>query len=132
MDAPFQLEVHSEYLHLTFPSGFVASLESTGDTWIALGRLCEQHGLNKVLIEATKPLRRFDTMSAFESGRILAENTVGVTIAICLRDHEYNEISQFFKTVAQNRGVKIELFNDIDDALQWLDVDTGENAAGNR
>ena len=130
MGAPFQLEVHPKYLHLRYPSGFVASLETTGDAWLALGKLCEQYGRNKVLIEATKPEREFDTMSAFESGRILAENTVGVTIAICLHDHEYDDLSHFFRTVAQNRGVKIELFNDLTEALHWLDVETGGNAAG--
>lgn len=131
MDAPFLVEVHPKYLHLKYPAGFLASLETTGDSWLALGKLCEQYGRNKVLIEASKPERQFDTMTAFESGRILAENTAGVTIAICLHDHEYDDLSHFFTTVAQNRGVKIELFNDLNEALQWLDVETGENAAGN-
>lgn len=131
MDTPFQLEVHPTYLHFKYPSGFVATLESTGEVWTAIGRLCEQHGRSKVLIEATRPERRMDTMSAFESGRILAESAVGITIALCLHDYEFDDLSSFFKTVAQNRGVTLGLFTNLGDALRWLDVDTGEHAAGN-
>jgi hypothetical protein len=130
MDVPFRLEVHPTYLHFKYPSGFVATLESTGEAWITIGELCEQHERSKVLIEATKPERRLDTMSAFESGRLLAENAPGISLAICLHDYQFDELSSFFKTVAQNRGVKIELFTDLGAALRWLDVDTGENAAG--
>jgi hypothetical protein len=131
MDAPFHLEVHPTYLHLKYPSGFVISPETAADTWSTVGGLCDQYESTKVLIEAEKPEWHMDTMSAFESGRILAENIVGVTLAVCLQNHEFDEISSFFKTVAQNRGVKIEFFTNLDDALRWLDVDTGESAAGN-
>jgi hypothetical protein len=130
MDTPFHLEVHPTYLHLKYPSGFVISPETSGETWNTVGNLCRQYGCTKVLIEGESPERHLDTMSAFESGRLLAENVVGVTLAVCLRGHEFDELSAFFKTVAQNRGVKIEFFTNLDEARRWLDVDTGENAAG--
>lgn len=132
MDAPFHLEVHPTYLHLKYPTGFMISPETAAETWSAIGDLCDKYGSSKVLIEGDKPERHMDTMSAFESGRILAESIVGVTLAVCLRGHEFDEISTFFKTVAQNRGVKIEFFTNVGDALRWLDVETGESATGNR
>jgi hypothetical protein len=130
MDAPFEFEVHPTYLHFKYPSGFVMSAESTVEAWITIGKLCEQYGRSKVLIEGTKPERQMDTMTAFESGRGLAENIVGASIAICLHDYEFDELSAFFKTVAQNRGVKMEFFSELDAALEWLGVKTGESAAG--
>lgn len=130
MGEPFHLEVHPAYIHFKLPNDFVATLESTGEAWVAVGKFCEQNRRHKVLIEATKPDRQMDTMASFESGRILAENATGVTVAICLHDYEFDELSSFFKTVAQNRGVKMELFTNLDEAYRWLDVDTGENAAG--
>jgi hypothetical protein len=131
MDGSFELKVLPTYLHLKYPSGSVIDPESSAETWVAIGKLCEEHGRSKVLIEASKPVRQLDTMSAFESGRILAENTVGLSIAVCFHEYEFDELSSFFKTVARNRGVKIELFTDLDAARHWLDVETGENAAGN-
>jgi hypothetical protein len=131
MDSPFELDVHPTYLHIKQPNGYVISAESSGEIWTVVAELCDRYGRNKVLIEASKPERQLDTMSAFESGRILAENTVGLSIAICFHDYEFDDLSSFFKTVAQNRGVKVEFFSNVDDALRWLDVDTGENAAGN-
>lgn len=132
MDASFELEVHRTYLHIKHPPGFVISPETTGSIWPEIAKLCQQHGVTKLLIEAFKPERKLDTMATFDAGRAVAEITSGLTIAICLHDYEFDDLSTFFKTVVQNRGVKLEFFSNIDDALQWLDVDTGENAAGTR
>ena len=132
MDGPFELEVHPTYLHFKYPSGFVITAESSADVWAAVGSLCEEHGCTKVLIETTRPERQLDTMSAFESGRVLAGQVAGVSIAICLHNFEFDDLAAFFKTVAQNRGVKVEYFSSVDDALRWLDVDSAKDAAERR
>lgn len=130
MDAHFDVDVHPTYLHIKHPPGLVISPESSESNWKRIGALCREHGRSKVLVEASRPVRELDTMSAFESGRMLAENTSGLTVAICFQDYEFDELSTFFKTVAQNRGVKVEFFSDVHDALVWLGEDAGENAAG--
>ena len=129
MDDAFQSEIQPAYVHLRFPDGCVCSAESVAEVWSAVSRLCEEHSRNKILIEARRPECRLDTMSAFESGRALAEKAIGLSIAVCLYEYEFDELTTFFKTVVQNRGVKIEYFTDVDAALRWLDVHSGENAA---
>ncbi len=128
MGVPFELEVHPTYLHFKLLENCRVSAESDSDTWITVARLCEEHGRAKVLIEVQRVEGKMDTMSAFESGRILAENATGVTLAICVHEPDFDETASFFKTVAQNRGVKVEFFSGLDSARQWLNVDTGESA----
>ena len=130
MDSPLDVEVHPHYLHIKHPPGYVITAEAADSVWGRIATLCRDNGIHKVLVEAERPERRLDTMSAFDSGRVLAENTSGLTIAICFLNYEFDDLSAFFKTVAQNRGVNLDFFSDLDAARKWLDVDTGENAAG--
>lgn len=125
MDLPFELEVHSNFLHIKHPPKMVIDPDSTHLMWAQVGQLCFEHGKSRVLVEADAPQRRLDTMAAFDSGRILAENTTGLTIAICFRDYEFDDLTTFFKTVAQNRGVRVEFFGSIEEATAWLGVEAG-------
>lgn len=52
----------------------------------------------------------------------------GLVVAICFHDYIFDDISTYFKTVAQNRGVSVEFFSDLDKATKWLGVGTGEIA----
>jgi hypothetical protein len=131
MDTSFNVEVHQTYLRVKHPPGFVITAAAAAEGWARIRDLCREHAVAKVLIEAKSPQRRMDTMSAFDSGRVLAENLSGLTVAMCFYDYEFDELSSFFRTVAQNRGVKIEYFNDLQQALDWLGVDPGEKAVGN-
>lgn len=123
MDLPFELEVHPNFLHIKHPPGMVIDPDTTQEMWAKIGRLCVEYGRSKVLIEAEKPERRLDTMAAFDSGRILAENTSGLTIALCFHEYQVDDLTNFFKTVAQNRGVRVEFFAKIADAAEWLGVE---------
>ena len=132
MDDLFEHEVHPTYIHIKHPPGFVISSENAENIWYSIGQLCREYGVAKVLIEADKPNRQLDTGAAFDAGRSLAENLSGLSVALCFQGYEFDDLSAFFKTVAQNRGVRVEFFSDLNDGLQWLDVDTGENAAHSR
>ncbi len=127
----FELNVLSSSLHLVGPGAISASGASAAENWAEVGRLCEQYSRARVLIEIGTLSPPQDTMSAFESGKALAEHCIGMMIAIAPRHYEVTELTSFFKTVAQNRGVNIEFFRDIDEARQWLDVEAREDAAGN-
>lgn len=126
MDSVFELEIRSDFLYLKHKSGWVIDPESTQRVWTEVGQLCIEHGRSKVLIEAEKPQRRLDTMAAFDSGRILAEINPGVSIAMCFKDYEFDELTTFFKTVAQNRGVRVGFFSNVEEACAWLGVEVGE------
>lgn len=130
MDGYFEIKIHPDFIHLTYPPGATISPESEMKAWTAIAALCAEHGTTNFLIEADAPGREMDTMSAFDSGRALAESAVGLTIAFCFHDYEFDDLTAFFKTVAQNRGVKLEFFNETDEALKWLGVKAGKQAHG--
>lgn len=124
MGLPFELKVHSDYIHVTHPTGMVIDPDSTQEIWAQLGRFCLEEGVSKVILETSRPELRLDTMAAFDSGRILAENTSGLTVALCFHEYQFDDLTTFLKTVAQNRGVRVEFFSNTDEALKWLGVKT--------
>ena len=46
----------------------------------------------------------------------------GVSLACCFYGYKPDDKSQFFKDVAQNRGVRVEFFGERGAALRWLGV----------
>lgn len=126
MGLPFELTVYPDYLHITHPPRMIIDADSAQEIWGQIGQLCREHGKSKAVLETRGPELRLDTMAAFDSGRILAENTSGLTIALCFYDYEFSDLTTFLKTVAQNRGVRLEFFSEMGAALKWLGVTTGE------
>ena len=61
-------------------------------------------------------------MDAYQSGAQAAESIPGMTLAIFVDHYAPDEITQFFKNVAYNRGAHIEFFNDKKKALAWLGI----------
>ena len=74
--------------------------------------VCARQGQRRVLIEGTVAARRMATMDSFAVG----------TPACCFYGYKPDDKSQFFKDVAQNRGVRVEFFGERDEALRWLGV----------
>lgn len=128
MELPFEVEVSDDLLHITHPPGHVITPESAVRNWELIAMLCRKHRCRKVLVEAYEPKRQLDTIHAFESGRTLAEGLKGLMIAMCFVGYNFDELSDFFKTVAQNRGATVEFFTDLEQAEKWLGVKTGELA----
>ena len=94
--------------------------------WAMLGDACADHNCSLVLVEAEAPERNMTTMDAFGSGIRAAEVAVTLKLALCFSGYEPDELSEFFKTVAYNRGVRAEFFSNRADALKWLGVSEGK------
>lgn len=122
MNAPLESEFCGDYIYVSYTPGFVISPESAEEVWQEVSKLCADYDCRRILIDASRPEQRLDTMTAFETGRQLAEGSSGLTIAMCFRDFDCDDPSLFFKTVAQNRGVNVEFFTNLDDAQRWLGV----------
>jgi hypothetical protein len=120
MKEPFSIEFHGTYVHILHQPGFVASLDAVEDMWARFAEICDEYDCRKVLVEAPDPTQRLDTMTAFDAGRGLAKINPGITVAFSLPGYDPDDVSTFFKTVAQNRGVEIEYFSNADDAREWL------------
>lgn len=126
MDVSFELKVNPTHLHLKHPPAMKVAAAGIADYWRSVGEICREHSCRKLIIESSEPEEGRDTIDIFDSGRTLAENLAGVKVALCRQDYTPDELSMFFQTVAQNRGVKVEFFASLDEAVRWLDVDTGE------
>ena len=123
MSELYSLEFHGNYIHITYPSGFVINPTTTQKIWADLANICKRYDCEKVLIEASKLARNFDTMAAFDLGVRLSNIKSRLTVALCFFDYERDELGEFLKTVARNRGTNIEFFLNADDAKKWLGVD---------
>ncbi|MBC7899414.1 MAG: hypothetical protein H7070_05120 [Saprospiraceae bacterium] len=122
MSYPFSLEFHGNYIHVLHSSGLVLTPKAMEEIWASLAKVCEEYKCGNVLVEASKPERKLDTMAAFDSGIRLSNIKPGISLALCFYDYESDEVSEFFKTVARNRGTRVEFFSNIEDAKKWLDV----------
>lgn len=127
MKGDFSLEFRGDYIHIQHDKDFEISPESMNEFWTALGEACEQYKCPRVLAEGPAPKRRMDTIGAFESGIHASKVAVRLSLALCFYDYKTDELSDFFKTVARNRGARVEFFTDRDEALRWLGVERKEN-----
>lgn len=91
-------------------------------TCAELMEICREKRCSRVILEAHSPIRKLDTTGAFESGTRLARIDPGLAVALLFYDYETDELTEFFKTVAHNRGVRVEYFTEKDKALEWLNI----------
>ena len=68
------------------------------------------------------PSRRMDMAGAFVSGDKLAQSIAGLYMACFFEGYETDELTEFFKTVARNRGAMVEFFNTREEAFRWLGI----------
>lgn len=120
MSKGFTIESHSNYIHISFPPGTEITRESMGATCDQLTEICKEKGCFRVILEAPSPKRKLDTTGAFESGTRLARIGSGLAVAMVFYDYQTDELTEFFKMVALNRGVRVEYFTDVEKALEWL------------
>ena len=120
MSSGFTLEPREGYLYLLLAPGFEMRPESLGSLWIAITDACREHGLRKVLAEGDNVQRRLTPMDSFDAAGLMARLLPGLSVACCFRGYTTDEQTQFFRTAAMNRGVRVEFFQDLNSALKWL------------
>jgi hypothetical protein len=123
-----QLEFNGEFIEVRHPKGFSIDALSMDQYWKMLADACTVHECSVVLVAADAPRREMGTMDAFGSGVRASEIAVTLTLALCFSDYRPDDLSDFFKTVARNRGVRVKFFAERAEALRWLGVrDAVEN-----
>lgn len=120
MSTEFKLTPHAQYLHVELAAGYEIRPDGSTALIIAVSDLCAREKQRRVLIEGTIAGRQMGMMDSFGSGSLAGSMLAGVSLACCFYGYRPDEQSQFFKDVAQNRGVRLEFFNDRDQALRWL------------
>jgi hypothetical protein len=122
MNEEVKIDFNVDFIEVRHPKGYRIEPQSMDKYWTMLGNACAEHNCNLVLVEAEAPRRDMTTMDAFGSGIRAAEVAVTLKLALCFSNYEPDELSEFFKTVAYNRGVRAEFFAKRADALKWLGV----------
>lgn len=123
MSSDFIIVFKETYLHVIHAPDYEISPESNDRMWRALAKACKEFNCLKVFAEGQKQTRRITSIDAYQSGDTAAGNIPGLKLAICIYEYTPDEITQFFKNVAYNRGAVIEFFNDKQKALEWLGIE---------
>ena len=121
-DSEITLEAREGYLYARLVPGFEINPERMNRLWNAVGAACVRHKMRRVLTEGTVSGRRMTTMDSFENAAAAARLVPGLAMACFVQGHVPDEQTQFFKIAAMNRGVRVEFFNNRDEALRWLGI----------
>ncbi|HBR56113.1 MAG TPA: hypothetical protein DEA22_01360 [Blastocatellia bacterium] len=116
----FDVARHEGYVVIRHGSIGDGSGENLREFWNGLAAVCDEMNCRRILLVGPDPGIRIDTMFAFEAGVEAARNVAGRSLAICWRGFRHDEQADFFKTVAANRGARIEFFSETEAALEWL------------
>jgi len=118
--AELTLEPREGYLYLHLPPGFVMTPSSMAELWTAMSKACREHNLRRVLVEGDNLRRQLTPMESFDHAGLAARLMPGLSVACCFRGFRPDEQTEFFRTAAMNRGVRVEFVQDLNEALRWL------------
>jgi hypothetical protein len=66
--------------------------------------------------------RDMTTEEVLESAHTAARTAPGIAMAMCLDGYDVDSLTEFFCNACKNRGVKVQFFGDLTEALGWLGV----------
>jgi hypothetical protein len=120
MSSGFTLEPRESYLYVHLEPGFEITPGNMDRLWSAMSECCRDHGLQKALTEGDGVTRRLTPTESFDLVGVLSRLMPGLAVALCFRGYVPDEQSQSFRAAAMGRGVRMEFFQDLNAALQWL------------
>jgi hypothetical protein len=125
MSTDFKLTPHLDYIYVELAPGYEITPEGTTALTMAISNVRTRQGQRRVLIEGTIARRQMGTMDSFGLGALVGSMLTGVSLPCCFYGYTPDQQTQFFKDVAQNRGVRVEFFDNRGAALRWLGVGSG-------
>ena len=122
MNTDFTLDFRGTYIHVQHAQGYIITPESMNRLYLALAKACKHFKCTRVFAEGASVTRQLNMTGAFDSGTQVAEYIAGLSMACFLEGYKTDELTEFFKTVARNRGANVEFFSDREEAFRWLGV----------
>ncbi len=87
---------------------------------------CAARGIHRVLIEERLTGRRLETWDVYQIAAEGSQRGAGKFDAVAYVDvHASGELMKFAETVANNRGIPMNLFTNVADAEAWLQKKIG-------
>jgi hypothetical protein len=124
MSSVFTLEPREGYLCVHLEPGFEMTPDSTSAVWTAICEGCRGRGLRRALAVGDGVTRHLTTSETFDIARLAGSLLPGLSLACVFRDYVPDQQSEFFRATAMSRGVRMEFFEDLNAALQWLGAAT--------
>jgi len=118
-DKSVDVEFRGDHIHIDLGKGLKVSPEQRNSLWDLIGRICEENGTKRVLVEGTAPKGVFQTSEVIDAG-LKTATVPKLWMAFCFNDFIPDEQSELFETVAGSRGVRVKFFADAEHALKWL------------
>ncbi len=86
-------------------------------------KMCRDHGVDKILVDASDETSLPSVMSLFEIGSNLVktEGLKNVKFAVIMSKKTMTEL-KFLESVTQNRGGLVEMVSSREEALEWLNA----------
>ena len=112
---------HDGYLHIMHPDKFVILSKDIEALWQNLFEACRNYRCNRVLNVGQVDLSQLRAFDSYSAGTQAGE-IQGLRMACLFHGYEPDERAEFFKTVASNRGAKVDFFTDRAAALEWLGI----------
>jgi hypothetical protein len=125
MSTDFTIEFRLTYLHIQNAPNYEITSSGASRRWAALATACAAFGCNRVLWEGKVAARRLTISEVYDSAKQLSDIAPGLKLACFFEGYTPDELSDFYKKVALNRGTLIRFFSNRVDALRWLGVDLG-------
>ena len=128
MDLTVAIERRKHYLRATVSGPY--SLRAAQDAYDEIVKAAVGHGHTRVLIDAsgiigapTQDERYMLGLFVAAEQRILASKTPSVQVQVAvLARPPFTDPNRFGETVAVNRGAKLKVSDQLDEALAWLGV----------
>jgi hypothetical protein len=114
------LEFRGDHIYIRHGDDLEITSEGMDVFWSFLAEQCKHFECSSVLIEATAPRRKMDTVAAFSSGVDASSVAPHLWLALCFHDYQPDELSELFEQAARNRGAHVHFFSDCERALNWL------------
>lgn len=116
------IEFRNDHIYIRHDEKFDITLETMKAFWNFVSQQCERYKCTSILVEATAPQRKMDTVAAFSSGVEVSTVAPHLWLALCFHDYKPDELSELFRQAARNRGANVNFFSNCDKALNWLRV----------
>jgi len=124
MNTGFSLDFCEDYIWIRHPVGYRITLESQERIWTVIGEACRKYNCPRVLAESPEPPERsMSKQDALKSAKQAACAASALRMACLFPGYEPDETTDFFINVAYNSGIRIELFSQRGEALEWLGGD---------
>ena len=115
-----KIEQRDGYIYVEYDDEY--SLEVFVSTSKEVFELCQAKGCRKVLVNVTNMPGKVRTFQRFEigvQGALIFHNAIKAAVL-----YRKEEIDWFAETVSKNRGLNAKIFSQMDEALQWLAVES--------